>query len=604
MPSPFRRNLVVALTLFTLCFLSFSLVFEPDAAAQLFRGLSKPIPKFHWKDISHQFPVDNPRPLPTTTPKSIPQVQFQFPPESSAERREREARLQAVKNTFIHSWQGYKKHAWLQDEVAPLTGRARNGFGGWGATLVDSLDTLWIMGMKRDFLQAVDALDYIDFSSCPDDRISVFETTIRYLGGLLAAYDLSDRQVSATVSRKLLDKAKDVGDMLYKAFDTPGRMPITQWYWERAAQNTIPQETPYSVLLAEYGSLSLEFTRLSQITGEVKYYDAIARIMDVFALEQNRTNIPGLWPVQLKAKSQNFASDTLFTLGSMADSTYEYLPKQYLLLNGRDDTYEKMYLSALAAANETLFFRPVTPNTTSLLFSGNAKGWSPTSLHPDSESQHLTCFAGGMVALGAKLFSRPDDLATARALTDGCIWAYESMPTGIMPEIFTLHRCDTATNPSCTWSETSWHDAIRGAEPGRPSSSSSSSSSSLSDIAQTIIQKRRLQPGFTRLTDRRYLLRPEALESVFVLYRLTGDRKLMDDGWRMFKAIEKHTRTDIAHAAIRDVTVEQPGKEDKMESFWTGETLKYAYLLFSEPGLVGLDDFVLNTEAHPLRRGT
>jgi mannosyl-oligosaccharide alpha-1,2-mannosidase len=41
---------------------------------------------------------------------------------------------------------------------------------------------------------------------------------------------------------------------------------------------------------------------------------------------------------------------------------------------------------------------------------------------------------------------------------------------------------------------------------------------------------------------------------------------------------------------------------DKMESFWLAETLKYFYLIFAEPGVVSLDDYVLNTEAHPFRR--
>ncbi|KAF4549242.1 putative glycosyl hydrolase family 47 protein 6 [Elsinoe fawcettii] len=596
MATPNRRHLVVALFLVTIFFLSFELVASPEyAAGQLFKGLRKPTPRFRWKDIRHVFPVDDIRSLPTNSPKVIPPIQFVFPPESSAERTEREERLKAVKDAFIHSWKGYKKHAWLQDEVGPLTGTSRNGFGGWGATLVDSLDTLWIMGLKDEFKQAVAALDYIDFSACPDERISLFETTIRYLGGLLSAYDLS---IGTRQSSKILAKATEVGDMLYKAFDTPDRMPITQWYWERAAQNIIPQQTPFTVLLAEYGSLSLEFTRLSQITGDMKYYDAIARVMDVFLTEQNRTNVPGLWPVTLKAKSKNFASDSQFTLGSMADSTYEYLPKQYLLLNGRDDSYEKMYLAALAAAKETLFFRPVTPNNTDLLFSGNAKGWSRESLHTDSESQHLTCFVGGMVALGAKLFSRQEDLKTARQLTDGCIWAYEAMPTGIMPEIFTMQRCQEKENPECTWSEQSWFDAIRGVEPSRHKDNGISAD----EQARKIIQHRHLTPGFTQLTDKRYMLRPEALESVFVLHRLTGDRKLMDDGWRMFQSITKHTKTDIAHAGIKDVSVAEPALEDKMESFWTGETLKYAYLLFSKPDVISLDDWVLNTEAHPLRR--
>ncbi len=70
----------------------------------------------------------------------------------------------------------------------------------------------------------------------------------------------------------------------------------------------------------------------------------------------------------------------------------------------------------------------------------------------------------------------------------------------------------------------------------------------------------------------------------------------------MFQAIEKHTRTSIANSAISDVTVSEPSKDNRMESFWLAETLKYFYLIFSEPGVLSLDEYVLNTEAHPLRR--
>jgi len=61
----------------------------------------------------------------------------------------------------------------------------------------------------------------------------------------------------------------------------------------------------------------------------------------------------------------------------------------------------------------------------------------------------------------------------------------------------------------------------------------------------------------------------------------------------MFQAIENYTKTDIASSAIDDVTSENPGKLDSMESFWLGETLKYFYLIFSEPDLISLDEYVL-----------
>lgn len=96
--------------------------------------------------------------------------------------------------------------------------------------------------------------------------------------------------------------------------------------------------------------------------------------------------------------------------------------------------------------------------------------------------------------------------------------------------------------------------------------------------------------------------RPEAIESIFILYRITGDPRLRERAWDMFNTITKYTTTDIAHAALEDCTVANPPKADRLESFWMAETLKYFYLIFEDPSIVSLDDYVFNTEAHPLRR--
>ena len=87
------------------------------------------------------------------------------------------------------------------------------------------------------------------------------------------------------------------------------------------------QEAANAVLLAELGSLGLEFTRLSQLTGEPKFYDAIQRIYDVFEEQQDKTKLPGMWPVVVNAKDMDFTVDNGFSLGAMSDSTFEYLPK-------------------------------------------------------------------------------------------------------------------------------------------------------------------------------------------------------------------------------------------------------------------------------------
>lgn len=88
------------------------------------------------------------------------------------------------------------------------------------------------------------------------------------------------------------------------------------------------------------------------------------------------------------------------------------------------------------------------------------------------------------------------------------------------------------------------------------------------------------------------------------MYRITGDPEWMDKGWKMFEATVAVTRTEFANSAIYDVMETGGGLKDEMESFWIAETLKYYYLLFSEPDLINLDEWVLNTEAHPFKRPT
>lgn len=104
------------------------------------------------------------------------------------------------------------------------------------------------------------------------------------------------------------------------------------------------------------------------------------------------------------------------------------------------------------------------------------------------------------------------------------------------------------------------------------------------------------------MNDRHNLLRPETVESLFVLYRLTKDQKYRDWGWRIFQSFETYTKLENGYSSISNVqNPDNPGYRDKMESFFLGETLKYLFLLFCDDDWVlPLDEWVFNTEAHPL----
>ncbi|WPH04051.1 Hypothetical protein R9X50_00693500 [Acrodontium crateriforme] len=543
---------------------------------------------FRWESVNVDYPVQSLTPLPTAQPNRLPRVQFNFPAESEETSSIRKTRLDAVKTAFGRCWNSYRKHAWMHDELAPISGSYKDTFGGWAANMVDNLDSLWIIGFKDEFDVAVEAIMDIDLSKHTEGEINVFETTIRHLGGLLSAYDLSGDD-------RLLEKAKEFGEMLLKAFDTPNRMPITRWDPVTARRG--PQQADDVVLVAEIGSLSMEFTRLSQVTGDARWYDAVERIVAVFDEQQRDTHLPGMWPVVVNARDKDFTQDTMFTLSAMSDSLYEYFPKMHALLGGVEPVYKKLYDDSMATAIKHNLWRPMTPENVDILISGNVRAKDRRSARLDPQGQHLVCFAGGMFALGGKLFNEPAHVEIGQKLADGCIYAYKALPLGIMPEDFHMVPCES--REGCMWDDNKWKEEVEVRSGG-------------SFTADEIIANSRLPPGFTEISDRRYILRPEAIESVFILYRITGEQYLQDAAWDMFNAIINATETPLANAALRDVTYSKtqiaegkglkPIKMDSMESFWMAETLKYFFLMFSEPDVISLDEWVFNTEAHPFKR--
>lgn len=122
-------------------------------------------------------------------------------------------------------------------------------------------------------------------------------------------------------------------------------------------------------------------------------------------------------------------------------------------------------------------------------------------------------------------------MQTGDRLARGCAWAHDAMPQGIMPEVFTLIPCEP--DAACEWNETRW---LEETSDGLPR-------------------------GFTGHPDLRYLLRPEAIESIFILYRITGSRDLPEIAWHMFEAVERATETFYGHSAIEDVSFRAVGTQ-------------------------------------------
>lgn len=102
--------------------------------------------------------------------------------------------------------------------------------------------------------------------------------------------------------------------------------------------------------------------------------------------------------------------------------------------------------------------------------------------------------------------------------------------------------------------------------------------------------------------DPRSIQRPETVESLFYLYRKTGEETYRTWAWDIFQAMEKHYGTPSGGwQGVRDVGAVPPRGDDKQQSFLLAETMKYLYLIFSDGDDMHLDEWVFNTEAHPVK---
>ncbi|RCH80481.1 hypothetical protein CU098_006386, partial [Rhizopus stolonifer] len=261
----------------------------------------------------------------------LPKVQFDFDPETYEEMEIRISRQEAVKKSFMHGWSGYKKYALGADELKPLTNKPNNPFGGLGATMIDSLSTMLIMGLEEEVHEMLPLIDKIQVMV--NEPLSVFETIIRYMGGLISAYELYNHPARHI----LLNKAEEIGFALLPAFDTPYGIPHYRFNPVRrhSASNT--------TFLADAASIQLEFFALSLHTENPVFAEKAQAITD-FLRSTNDTHgkiIPGLFPNNIDIQNAQIS------FGAMGDSAYEYFLKEHIFVDGRTSLYADLYQEAI-----------------------------------------------------------------------------------------------------------------------------------------------------------------------------------------------------------------------------------------------------------------
>ncbi|ENN73509.1 hypothetical protein HUJ04_008501 [Dendroctonus ponderosae] len=324
-------------------------------------------------------------------------------------------RQKAVVQAFKHAWKGYKEFAWGHDQLKPISKSYHDWFG-LGLTIVDSLDTMYMMNLKDEYNDARNWVDkHLNFDVNRD--VNLFEVTIRVLGGLLSIYHF-------TKDDMYLKKATDLADRLLPCFDSESGIPFSDInLFTRKAH--APRWSPDSST-SEVTTIQLEFRYLSWLTDNSKYENVVSKVSQlVHMLEKT----DGLVPIFINANNGQFRAYATITLGARGDSYYEYLLKQWIQSEKTLEYLKNDYLSSVNGIELHLAKRTV-PN--GLLFLGELVGGTK-DFKPKMD--HLTCFMPGTLALGAHNGLPSSHMKLAEELLTTCYQTYAKQPTFLAPEI-------------------------------------------------------------------------------------------------------------------------------------------------------------------------
>eukprot|EP00892_Ulva_mutabilis_P000688 jgi/Ulvmu1/1061/UM105_0020.1 len=429
--------------------------------------------------------------------------------------RHSELAEQAV-GAFQHSYRSYVTHGYPSDNVKPQTCEGVDVQGGAAITLLDSLDALLVFGQVDDFRKAVPLVEAIHFNRSV--TIDVFEVTIRSLGGLLSAHmaTLRNPALLPDYDGMFLRKARDLGDRLMPAFDTPTGMPANFL----SLTNGHDPKSPKNTWTAALGTLAIEFRLLSHFTGAPQYGERADRAMgEVFSRRDSNTGLVGS---AINRDSGKWAAPTT-SIGPGVDSYYEYLLKVYLIFG--DEWYLEMFVDQYVRVQRYM----AVPE------SWNGFNWildvhmSSGRVARSTVSSLAAFWPGMQVSIGLE--------ADARKHMEDFVRAH--LRHGWMPDSF---NTDLGPSTGVAWP-----------------------------------------------------LRPELMESAYMLWWYTGDPRYKRLVEGTFEQLQEQTRCTCGYCGVKNVATGE--LEDIMESFFLAETIKYMYLLLSNGTAVN-DHYVFTTEGH------
>ncbi|KAI5118171.1 hypothetical protein M0805_005793 [Coniferiporia weirii] len=457
-----------------------------------------------------------------------------------------------IKEMFSDAFSTYNKFAFGHDDLQPVSETFNDGRNGWGASIIDGMSTMFIMGLDDFFNEALNFSGTIDFSNSQvDETVSVFETSIRYVGGMLSAYQLSGSKYEI-----LVEKAKEVADKMAFAWVGDNTIPFGELNF------TTNEPVIQSSNIAEAGTLTLEWSTLSKLTGNDTYRSLTeGSVRTIIGLSGDP--LPGLAPQCIDPSSSQFDCSYI-TWGGGSDSYFEYLLKYPILTGTTDPIFIDTWRLAV---DSSIRFLKRTSTVGDHVYLAD--------LDDDGDirhiGSHLACYYGGNWLLGGKLLGNDTIVDVALDLVEACWNTYQSTATGIGPETFAFISSD-----------------------GNFTGGDAPSASDLAFYNEH---------GFY-ITGSDYILRPEVLESNFYAWRVTGDEKYVTRARDAANSMNEFLKVNNAFAGTNDVNNKTTSFIDDTESFFFAEVMKYLFLTFDDPEHISLDNFVFNTEAHPFPYGS
>eukprot|EP00917_Polyrhabdina_sp_WS-2016_P024323 GHVP01052710.1.p2 GENE.GHVP01052710.1~~GHVP01052710.1.p2 ORF type:complete len:509 (+),score=94.84 GHVP01052710.1:6411-7937(+) len=428
-------------------------------------------------------------------------------------------------NMLKHVWKGYWKHAWGCDNIAPSSKKCKNiSKKPGGSRMETTIALLPILKLMgmKDEYEEARLSVIEKMELRYNEDFHASEIGMRIVGSILSAYYLDGEK-----DNLLLQKAITIAKCLLASFENFISFPST-YFHHPGKSISLSDDEMLIVVLSDCISFMPEFLYLSKVSKDERYSNMMRNILK--RLMEMKSDIEHLLPSIIVPEKQ-IQKCKYFSIGLLSDGYYKSLLKTYIMTRDMDTELEDNIRNIINSILKNLSY--YTDGKLFILARNNGE------LLEVQEDRSM--YFPGLIAEFIKTSQAENQgfneegtylLRIAKNLTETFLSIYRNQRTGLAPE-------------------------------------------------NTNISTMKAIP-----TGESYQQRPGVLESLFYLYRLTGNKEYQDAAYEIAKNIETYTHKEGGYIGLGDVDGKQGAMIDSTESCFISETILYLFLIFSENDLL------------------